>query len=352
MEIVFDELENLRFRYHDEKVRSLFSSIDFVIYGVRRNDRVPAVCELLMHRPYTRVENYQTRDELISVLVKDESEPAIVVVEGADESAGINDMIAKFGPRIFTIGFQVNHIDRLVQILRSRGAQFLTDEIQARNTVRSISTTQSNVTRDSYVYIERENPSRRFDFFPNATPFAVELAITETLKKKKRLKAFKLMNGLDHIAYRVHDVDIVSVVEEIMKFTPYEYAEAHEIEEHDAKTVVFRFDRKKPALVASYGRSVESVVEQYVNHYGPRVHHMAYEVANIFHLVMLQKKRGMTFTTDEVIGTKEEGIVQIFSTPSERSNEITEYVERFDGFTGFFSNKNVGNLMSSTRAYQ
>ncbi len=352
MEIVVDELAQLKKKYDDRTVNRHFSHIEFVIYGVRRGERVKTVCELLAQRPYHDVQNFSTADELTSVLTFGDMEPALLIVEGASKEAGINDMIEKFGPRIFTIGFEITQLDSLAAALRLRGASFISDEIRELNGVRYLSTIQSDVTRDTYMYIERAGNNRLFNFFPNSERFDVEKEILDMQKKKKRLKAFTLMYGLDHIAYRVHAADVLSVGEEIMKLTPYLYAEAHEIEEHDAKTVVFRFEKNKPAMVASYGRTADSLVEKYVNHYGPRVHHMAYDVSNIFNVVSLQKKKGMTFTSDEVIGTREEGIVQIFSTPSDATNEITEYVQRFDGFTGFFSNKNVGNLMSSTRAYQ
>ena len=352
MEIVVDELVGLKKKYDDASFRTYFERVEFLVYGVEHGARVPAVCELLLHRPYTRVTNLRTSDEMITVLEQDEENPALLLVEGADDNAGIAEMVKKFGARVFTIGFRTKNISMLREALESRGAQFLHEGIRERNGVRSIATTQSSVTLDSYFYIEREGAERNFDFFPNAEIIPLEREIEETLKRKKRLKAFSFMHVLDHIAYRVHGVDIVGVGDEFMRLTPFLYSEAHEIEEHDAKTVVFRFGSTKPALVASFGRSNESVVEQYVERYGPRVHHIAYEVSDISKIVSLQRKRGMTFTTEEVIGARDEGIVQIFSTPSVFTNEITEYVQRFDGFTGFFSNKNVGNLMTSTRAFQ
>lgn len=352
MEIVVDELVALKEKYRDETFRLLFKSVEFVIYGVERGARVRAVCELLLHRPYSKAINLKTSDEFITVLEQGEANPALLIVEGVDENAGIAEMVNKFGARVFTVGFRVKDVSMLREALESRGAQFLHEGIRERNGVRSIATTQSSVTLDSYFYIERAGAERNFDFFPNAEIIPLEREIEETLKRKKRLKAFSFMHVLDHIAYRVHGADIVGVGDEFMRLTPFLYSEAHEIEEHDAKTIVFRFGNTKPALVASFGRSKESVVEQYVERYGPRVHHIAYEVSDIAKIVSLQRKRGMAFTTEEVIGARDEGIVQIFSTPSEFTNEITEYVQRFDGFTGFFSNKNVGNLMASTRAFQ
>lgn len=352
MEIVPEELIKLQEKYKEDDLSKLIRGIDFIVYGVRQGERVKTVCELLYHRPYVMVENYHAGDEIISVLKMDEHDPVLLIVEGANEHAGINDMVQKFGPRIISIGFAVHDIETVFEIIQSRGIHFTTDSIQERNNTRYIATTQSTVTLDSYYYIERKHTTRTFDFIQHAEPMEIEEEILEALKKKKRLKVFKMMNGLDHIAYRVHHYDIIQVAKELMMLTPYRYTEAFEIEEHDAKTVVFRSGDRKLAIVASYGRNDESLVEQYVIKFGPRVHHIAYEVTDIFKVTSLQKKRGMTFTSDDVIGTREEGIVQIFTTPSNHTNEITEYIQRFDGFTGFFSNKNVGNLMTSTRAFQ
>ena len=46
----------------------------------------------------------------------------------------------------------------------------------------------------------------------------------------------------------------------------------------------------------------------------------------------------------DVIGSKEEGLKQIFSSASEHSSLIIEYVQRFGNFAGFFTKKNVAEL--------
>jgi hypothetical protein len=52
---------------------------------------------------------------------------------------------------------------------------------------------------------------------------------------------------------------------------------------------------------------------------------------------------GQDFLLD-VIGSKEQGLKQIFSSASEHSSLIIEYVQRFDGFQGFFAKENVADL--------
>jgi len=46
----------------------------------------------------------------------------------------------------------------------------------------------------------------------------------------------------------------------------------------------------------------------------------------------------------DVIGSKEHGLKQIFSSASEHSSLIIEYVQRFGDFDGFFAKDNVAEL--------
>ena len=53
--------------------------------------------------------------------------------------------------------------------------------------------------------------------------------------------------------------------------------------------------------------------------------------------------QGQGFLLD-VIGSREEGLKQIFSNASEHSSLIVEYVQRFGDFQGFFTKDNVAVL--------
>ena len=45
-----------------------------------------------------------------------------------------------------------------------------------------------------------------------------------------------------------------------------------------------------------------------------------------------------------MIGSREDGLKQIFSSASEHSSLIVEYVQRFGDFSGFFTKQNVAEL--------
>ncbi|HQT27364.1 MAG TPA: hypothetical protein PLK99_12355, partial [Burkholderiales bacterium] len=64
---------------------------------------------------------------------------------------------------------------------------------------------------------------------------------------------------------------------------------------------------------------------------------------NIDHVVSRIRAQGRQFLLD-VIGSREEGLKQIFSSASEHSSLIVEYVQRFGGFEGFFTKQNVAKL--------
>jgi hypothetical protein len=88
-----------------------------------------------------------------------------------------------------------------------------------------------------------------------------------------------------------------------------------------------------------------------VRNYGPRLHHIALAVrdgehqgmANIDYVVDQIRQEGQDFLLD-VIGSKEEGLKQIFSNASDHSSLIIEYVQRFGEFNGFFTKQNVAEL--------
>ena len=94
-----------------------------------------------------------------------------------------------------------------------------------------------------------------------------------------------------------------------------------------------------------------SPTETFVRNYGPRLHHIAVAVRDgerdgkehIQFVVDAIRQQGKDFLLD-VIGSKEEGLKQIFSSASEHSSLIVEYVQRFGTFDGFFAKHNVAEL--------
>ena len=158
----------------------------------------------------------------------------------------------------------------------------------------------------------------------------------------------KLIVKLDHIAYRVKIGERLSTMQTMMNLLPYREFKNFKILRANAITTCIKLHDTLPVIVISEGLSEDSIVEKYCQKYGSRVHHLAYLVKNIDKVVEIQKSRGVAFTSEEVIGSESEGIKQIFTMPTETTNHIIEYIQRFGDFDGFFTPNNVENLMIST----
>ncbi len=153
---------------------------------------------------------------------------------------------------------------------------------------------------------------------------------------------------LDHIAYRVKIGDREVLMGELMNALPYRLFKSFKVVHSNATTTTLKLKDTLPIIVISEGLNEDSIVEKYCKKFGSRVHHLAYEVSDIEKVVEIQKARGVKFTTEDIIGSEEEGIKQIFTMPTETSNHIIEYIQRFGDFDGFFTPSNIAGLMNST----
>ncbi|MFW9914789.1 MAG: VOC family protein [Candidatus Thorarchaeota archaeon] len=153
---------------------------------------------------------------------------------------------------------------------------------------------------------------------------------------------------LDHIAYRVHKGEREKAMGEFMHLLPYRQFKDFIVKPANAITSCIKLHDTLPVVVVSEGLTEDSIVEKYCQKYGGRIHHLAYEVTDIDKVVAIQKSRGVKFTSEEIIGSEEEGIKQIFTMPTETANHIIEFIQRFGDFDGFFTPSNVGELMKST----
>lgn len=167
-------------------------------------------------------------------------------------------------------------------------------------------------------------------------------------KDRKESGMDKYVVKLDHIAYRAKIGDREKLMEELTNILPYRFFKSFKVVHSNATTTCLKLYETTPIIVISEGLDKDSVVEKYSQKYGTRVHHLAYEVTDIEKVVEIQKKRGVKFTTEEIIGSEKEGIKQIFTLPTESSNHIIEYIQRFGDFDGFFTPANIAGLMLST----
>jgi methylmalonyl-CoA/ethylmalonyl-CoA epimerase len=84
--------------------------------------------------------------------------------------------------------------------------------------------------------------------------------------------------------------------------------------------------------------SPKSQVSRYVEHYGPGVQHLAFEIEDLPSAVDELKQAGMEFDTDIIASA---GLRQIFSTRDPGSGMMYELIERMGGD---FSDESVQSL--------
>ena len=152
---------------------------------------------------------------------------------------------------------------------------------------------------------------------------------------------------IDHIAFRVKDL------EKAVKF----YTEVMDFKVTDRFFIDFEDNTKArcAALQASDGKGISvflsegegdgGVVKEWVKEHGNALHHIAYAVDNIKAEVAEMKRKGIPFTTDEILESEE--LLQIFTKPAPETGIIHEVIQRKG--TKSFSTTNIKRLMASTR---
>ena len=176
----------------------------------------------------------------------------------------------------------------------------------------------------------------------------MEVDLRKIENERKQSGLDDLIVKLDHVAYRVKKGERMKKIQEFMNFLPYREFKNFKIINANAITTCIKLHETLPVIVVSEGLSEDSIVEKYCQKYGSRVHHLAYLVKDIEKVIAIQKARGVQFTSENYYGSEEEGIKQIFTMPTETTNHIVEYIQRFGDFDGFFTPNNVEKLMLST----
>ena len=74
---------------------------------------------------------------------------------------------------------------------------------------------------------------------------------------------------------------------------------------------------------------------------------MAFRTEKIIDTFNNLKEAGLNFLV-ELVGSREEGLRQTFSTASEHTLLVNEYIQRYDDFDGFFTKSNVTHLTRAT----
>lgn len=325
------ELAALRDELGASPLASAFLGVHHVLYHVEPGEGISLMKDI----------NTKTNYKLTGIFVHKKSGSVHYLMNLAGNPIGIiieenKDIQVKY-PRLIGLAFKVNDLDFTKNVLKNFKVPF------AEHAMGIVSQVIPGLD-DRFAYVNGEG----FDWFYSTE---YDQKAIENDYRAAPSKYFDQIGGIDHIAYRIRLDGVKTAAKNLMQLTGFQFSDCYTIGAENAETMVFRWGDNKPAIVASYGWEKSAVVWQYVEKYGPRVHHTAFYTNDVLDVVDFQMKQQVQFTTEKMIGSKDRGILQIFTTPSPYSHEITEYIERFYGFTGFFDKGNVGDLMKSTKAF-
>lgn len=358
----------------------LIHEMHSVVIEVDEDDRHAYIEELMLMTPYYFVKSYENEHFIYTLLEISQENPGYVIRSRKNRDASkvisMNHLspVALQKPYTRYIGevYRVTNLEKVYEILQKAGVEFDTDGIVSNMKTKFVRTVPSQFTWNTVAYIEYPEGKRQYylEQFADHEEDAAWLKKVEDIKTKQaELKISDLIQPIDHMATRILHQDREHALLEYIKLTSYYFWGAYEIADQNSSTNVTRSahdyaEFKSPARVftaANTPHYVDHIVklpsptESFVINYGKRMHHIAYGVAdntkgqsydNVDFVVDRLKENGIEFLL-QVIGSSEEGLKQIFSRTSKYSLLITEYVQRFNGFQGFFTKKNVAFLTAA-----
>lgn len=241
--------------------------------------------------------------------------------------------------------FETPDIERYVSIQKTRGIEFLTQDIVYSDNFSFIQTIPSRYTGNSIGLIQwRHNPGHYAS--SGVKPLDWKFPKAQGLPAKN-------VKELDHAATRIRAEDRDAAIVEFMSLTNYNFDFAIYVKVFNSITNVARYSSKDFTMVFTSGISsyvddeTSGPTEKFVHNYGPRVHHIAFRTEAIEETVSTLKDDGMSFLLD-LAGSPQEGLKQIFSSPSEHTLLVNEYIHRYGDFDGFFTKSNVTLLTGAT----
>ena len=264
--------------------------------------------------------------------------------------------------------FRVTNLHEVVELQRAREIRFFNqDQIRKLELPGNLALVKpSPYTHNVVGYWERPESELRIYALGNSIIHnEVNKAYVEAKNIQAKVGRDQLILPVDHLATRVYSQNREAAILEYLTLSSYYYWGSYNIEDQNSSTNVtksihYPHESYSPAKVftaANHPYFVNHIVglpsptENFVRNYGPRLHHIALSVAdgetkgmeNIDYVVETIRAQGKDFLLD-VIGSKEEGLKQIFSSASEHSSLIVEYVQRYGDFQGFFTKDNVASL--------
>jgi hypothetical protein len=351
--------------------------IDALMISVDPEHATEYIAELALMTPYHYLVTLETEQHLTHVLRIDLNSPDILLREVKDPNLrgifrSLNEVypIGAKKPNSRYMGeiIRVTDLHSVVKLQESREFRFFSqDDVRKLEFPGNLAVSKpSPYTHNIVAYLERKPDELRvYALGVSLIKADVQAAYQEAKALQVKIGVADLLLPLDHLATRVYSQNREVAILEYLSLTSYYFWGAYNIKDQNSSTNVTKSahaipESKSPAKVFTANNTpyfinhlehLPSPTETFVRNYGPRLHHMAISVKdgeymgkeNIDYVVNAIAENGKGFLLD-VIGSKEQGLKQIFSNASEHSSLIIEYVQRYGNFDGFFTHENVAKL--------
>ena len=368
-------------RLLEERDRSgltdIIHEIDAIMITVDPGHSIQYIAELALMTPYHYLVTLESEQHWTHVLRVDMNSPDFLVREVKDPSISgifrsLNEVypIGASKPNSRYMGeiLRVSNLHDVVEGQKQRGFRFFSqDQIRKLELPGNLAVSKpSPYTHNIVAYMERPvDQLRTYALGVSSIRPDVQAVYLAAKERQKQVEIDDLILPIDHLATRIYSQNREVAILEWLSLSSYYYWGSYDIADQNSSTNVtknvhYNSEMKSPAKVftanntpyfVNHLNNLPSPTETFVRNYGPRLHHIALAVCdgerhgleNIDYVVQQIAAQGRNFLLD-VIGSKEDGLKQIFSSASEHSSLIIEYVQRFGDFDGFFTKHNVAKL--------
>lgn len=357
--------------------------IDAIMITVDPGHSCRYIAELALMSPYEYLVTLESENHWTHILRINMDSPDFLIREVKNSNTqgifrSLNEIypIGSHKPNSRYMGeiLRVSDLHGVVQLQQDRDFRFFSqDQVRKLELPGNLGISKpSPYTHNIVGYMERpENQLRIYALGVSSIQTEIDEACCAAKELQKKLQIDKLILPIDHLATRIYSQNREVALLEWLSLSSYHYWGSYNIHDQNSstnvtKSVHYKNELKSPAKVFTANNTpyfvnhlvnLPSPTETFVRNYGPRLHHIAMAVQdgelngkeNIDWVVEQISAQGKNFLLD-VIGSKEEGLKQIFSSASEHSSLIIEYVQRFGDFQGFFTKDNVAELTHAAGA--
>lgn len=351
--------------------------IDALMITVDPDSSIEYIAELCLMTPYHYLVTLESESHWTHILRIDHDSPDLILREVKDPHfrgifRSLNEIypVGSKRPNSRYMGeiIRVTNKHEVEKIQASREFRFFNqDDIRRLELPGNVAFSKpSPYTHNIIGYLERNIADIRVYALGMSTiRDDIQTVYEQAKTTQEKLRINDLILPVDHLATRIYSQNREVAILEYLSLSSYHFWGAYNIKDQNSSTNVTKSvhampESKSPAKVftanntpyfVNHLEKLPSPTETFVRNYGPRLHHMALAVKdgerdgieNIDFVVNNIAEQGKGFLLD-VIGSKEQGLKQIFSNASEHSSLIIEYVQRYGDFEGFFTKENVAKL--------